>query len=164
MKAKSKIFILSQPVQSGKTTRLQKWLQNKDAAGILTPNVNGKRVLNDIAEKKYYELELNENADGIKVGKFVFSNVTLDIAKSILRKQKNVGHDWLIVDEVGKLEIERNEGLEPVITELISYFKMEDVNGNLLLVIRDYLLETAITYYDLQDAIVLDRAFFKESN
>jgi hypothetical protein len=41
---------------------------------------------------------------------------------------------------------------------------MEDVNGNLLLVIRDYLLETAITYYDLQDAIVLDRAFFKESN
>ena len=55
-------------MQSGKTTLLQKWLENKDAAGILTPDVNSKRILFDIAEKKEYELELNENSEGIKVG------------------------------------------------------------------------------------------------
>ena len=162
MKAKNKIFILSQPVQSGKTTLLQKWLENKDAAGILTPDVNGKRILFDISEKKQDELELSENSEGIKVGKFVFSSDTFDKAKSILRKHKSLGHDWLVVDEVGKLEIERKDGLEPVITELITHYKSEDVKGNLLLVIRDYLLEKAISDYELQDAIVLSRALFED--
>lgn len=162
MKYKNKIFILSQPVQTGKTTVLQKWLQNKDISGILTPDVNGKRVLFDVAEKTTYELELNVNSEGIKVGKFVFSHDTFDLAKSILRKQKNAGHDWLVVDEVGKLEIERQEGLEPVITELIGHYKREDVKGNLLLVIRDYLLETAIAHYELYDAIVVNKYFFED--
>ena len=151
-------------MQSGKTTLLQKWLENKDAAGILTPDVNGKRILFDIAEKKQYELELSENSKGIKVGKFVFSSNTFDKAKSILRKHKSLGHDWLVVDEVGKLEIESKEGLEPVITELIKHYKGEYIKGNLLLVIRDYLLEKAISDYELQDAIILKRGFFEESN
>lgn len=155
---------MSQPVQSGKTTLLQKWLETKNAAGILTPDVNGKRVLYDVAEKKFYELELNENSGGIKVGKFEFNKDNFEVAKSILRKQKKAGLDWLVVDEVGKLEIERKEGLEPVITELIMHYKSEDAKGNLLLVIRDYLLDTAIAQYALQDAIVLDKAFFEESN
>jgi tRNA-binding EMAP/Myf-like protein len=46
-----------------------------------------------------------------------------------------------VVDEVGKLEIEREEGLEPVISELVSYYKSEKAVGKLLLVIRDYLLK-----------------------
>ncbi len=151
-------------MQSGKTTLLQKWLENKDAAGILTPDVNSKRILFDIAEKKAYELELNENSEGIKVGKFMFSSNAFEVAKSILRKQKKAGLDWLVVDEVGRLEIERKEGLEPVITELIMHYKSEDVKGNLLLIVRDYLLDLAIAHYALQDAIVLDRVFFEESN
>jgi molybdopterin-guanine dinucleotide biosynthesis protein A/nucleoside-triphosphatase THEP1 len=149
-------------VQSGKTTLLQKWLKNKVAAGILTPDVNGKRVLYDIAEKATYELELNENSEGIKIGKFVFSSDTFELAKSVKKKKKNASHDWLVVDEVGKLEIERKEGLEPVIAELITHYKSEDAKGNLLLVIRDYLLEKAIADYELQDAIVLKRAFFED--
>jgi hypothetical protein len=44
------------------------------------------------------------------------------------------------------------------------HYKSEDPKGNLLLVIRDYLLDTAIAQYALQDAIVFDKAFFEESN
>ena len=43
------VFILTAPIQSGKTTSLTEWIKNKtNVAGILTPVINGKRVFQNI--------------------------------------------------------------------------------------------------------------------
>ncbi len=60
----SKIYILTGPVNSGKTTKLMNWVEKKsNVGGILTPVVDGKRHLYSIASQKYkiFELEnINE--------------------------------------------------------------------------------------------------------
>jgi molybdopterin-guanine dinucleotide biosynthesis protein A len=66
-----------------------------------------------------------------------------------------------VIDEIGRLEIDHSSGFEPMVSECIESVKTSSHNTKLLLVIRDYLLEKAIAYYQLQDAIVLPRAFFE---
>jgi molybdopterin-guanine dinucleotide biosynthesis protein A/nucleoside-triphosphatase THEP1 len=158
----NRIFILSQPIQTGKTTLLQNWLADqKSTGGILTPDVDGKRKLYDIANHKYYDLQLDDNAAGIRIGRFVFDEKAFEQARLLLLKSVNQ-YDWLVADEVGRLEINENEGLEPAISEVIETYKQPG-NGKLLLVIRDYLLQEAIQYYCLQGAEILPRGFFGDT-
>lgn len=68
--------------------------------------------------------------------------------------------DWVIVDEVGKLEIEQHTGIEPALSQIIDLYKV-NAKGSLLLVIRDYLLEQAIAHYKLNAVTILDKSFFE---
>lgn len=162
---KNNIYILSQPIQTGKTSLLMRWTeQQENIAGILTPDVGGKRKLYDIAQKRYYNLQLNEHDEGVRIGRFVFDKGVFNYAQQVIHKSVDAEPDWLIIDEAGRLEIDRNEGLEPAVSETIRHFRTSSANTRLLLVIRDYLLNDAITHYGLQDAVVLDRTFFESQN
>src|SRR6476660_5088570 len=122
----SNIYILSQPIQTGKTTLLQTWLKGQsNAGGILTPDVNGKRKLFDIATQTYFDLQLNEGDEGIRIGKFVFDTGIMQKARAILLDSKQQAYDWLVVDEVGRLEMDRKEGLEPALSDIIHHFKTQ---------------------------------------
>lgn len=161
----STIYILSQPIQSGKTTLLQEWVQTQNSVGgILTPDIDGKRKLLDISTNTYYDLQLAEHEDGIRIGKFVFDAVVLQQSQTILGKAIKQQFEWVVVDEVGKLEMDRKEGLEPVLSEVIHYFKTQQTSTKLLLVIRDYLLQDAIHYYGLEDAQLLPSSFFLQQS
>jgi len=59
---------------------------------------------------------------------------------------------FLIIDEIGRLELNQNKGLEPALGVVINKFINKEVSGNLILVIRDYLLEECIEKYQLQEA------------
>ena len=158
----NQIFILSQPVKSGKTTLLKSWVDAQDnVVGILTPDVNDTRMLYEIAEKTYYKFQTHNNENSIGIGKFLFDNSAFNTAQDILLQGLKKQHSWMIVDEVGRLEIEGKLGLEPRLTQLIHAYKNHQVKGNLLLVIRDYLLQDAIDYYQIPRAEVLDESFFK---
>lgn len=158
----SNIFILSQPIQTGKTTLLMNWIGTQQkVGGILTPDVDDRRKLYDIATTQYHNLQLDESSEGINVGRFVFSKDVFSHAQAILAQSVEKQYSWVIVDEIGRLEMDRKEGLEPAIGELIHHYKTHPTAGNLLLVIRDYLLEPAITYYGLESATVLPSDFFK---
>jgi len=155
------IFILSRPVQSGKTTLLQNWLKDKkNVGGILTPDENGLRKLIDLASGKKYDLQLKEDAQGLKIGRFVFDETVFQTANEALMKTIAQHDDWIIADEIGKLEIMQGKGLEPSVSRLIEHFTKHKTSTKLLLVIRDYLLDDAIDHYQLQDAKILPADFF----
>jgi molybdenum cofactor guanylyltransferase len=157
----SNIFILSQPIQSGKTTLLQKWIANKkQIGGILTPDVNGKRKLLSISEQTLYDFQLNETDEGTRIGRFVFDEKVFAKARQLLLNEIEEIYEWIVIDEIGRLEIDQIKGLEPAISEVIKHVQTKQSNTKLVLVVRDYLLQEAIEKYHLQDAIILDETFF----
>ena len=161
--AKNNIYLLSQPIQTGKTTLLLNWVKRqRNVAGILTPDVNGIRKLYDISGKDHYRLQLDEGEEGISIGRFVFDRKGFETAQHLLNESMKKSSGWIVVDEVGRLEMDRNEGLEPALGNLVNRFKQHAQTGaKLLLVIRDYLLNQAIAHYKLEGAIVLPRSFFE---
>jgi molybdopterin-guanine dinucleotide biosynthesis protein A len=161
----NRIFILSEPIQTGKTTLLKHWAtMQPNIAGILTPDVDHKRKLYDLNKHVYYDLQLNSTDKGLSIGRFIFDESVFMQAQQILKEAQYGNHEWVVVDEIGRLEMESKKGLEPYVTDLIAYYKNENTSGNLLLVIRDYLLEAAVKHYQLQDAIVLPKHFFDSPN
>lgn len=162
MTKRPNIYILSKPIQSGKTTLLYAWCKQQTAVGgILTPDVNGKRVLYDIANKQYHTFQLSDDEVGLKIGRFTFSSKGFELGKSCINASTQQGLTWTIIDEVGRLEINQKQGFEPTITEIIEWFKHTSTQQNLVLVIRDYLLLEAIKHYQLQNAIIIDDSFLQ---
>ncbi|MCD6063180.1 MAG: hypothetical protein K0R82_1091 [Flavipsychrobacter sp.] len=161
-----RIYIFTRAVHSGKTTTLQQWLRNTGvkAGGILTPNVDGKRMLYDISEDKYYEMEAAADApdsECLLVGKYRFTKESFRIAREILERELKQPSDWLIVDEIGKLELEDKMGLEPTITHIINSYKNIDGQNKLMLVIRNYLLDEACERYQLNTDMIINKHFFE---
>lgn len=159
--SQSDIYILSQPIQTGKTTLLQSWLKEQThVAGFLTPDVDGLRMLYDIQRQTYHPLQvLTPDINTTSIGRFNFSNAGFNKAQSILNEASNY-QGWVIVDEVGRLEINQKKGLEPALSALIEQVKSTQNTPALLLVIRDYLLEEAIAHYGLSEANVIPAFYF----
>jgi nucleoside-triphosphatase THEP1 len=126
------IFILTGPIQTGKTTSLEKWIISQpDVRGILTPVIDGKRMFRDIETGQLFMMEAKENESEVwKIGKFVFSKVQFERAEKILLKAGNT-NGWLVIDEVGPLELQE-KGFLHVIKKLLAERK-----GPILLVVRD---------------------------
>ncbi len=156
-KMSSSIFILTGPVHSGKTTWLcEQVVANKNCAGILQPVVDGRRTMYDIHSGTSMLLEANDTDEYvIKVGRYTFLRIAFDRAKNQLISAVHLEKEWLIIDEIGKLEIEQNDGLEPTVSELIQMRLNNQLSPKLLLVIRDYLLDDAIKKYGLDNASVM---------
>ena len=140
------------------------WLEKKPkvAAGFLTPDVDGKRKLYDIAAKAYHDFEKDAETcpDHTQIGTFIFDNAIFKYGQDILLNATKQWPRWLVIDEVGKLEMEQKQGWEPVLTNVIKLHNDTDNECDMLLVVRDYLLNDAIAHYGLHAAIVLDKKFF----
>lgn len=150
-------MIFSRPIRSGKTTELKAAIPYMGKVnGILCPDRDDVRYLYDISAQKTYPLETTEPLEttSFELGRFHFLYTGFEKARKILLDTLYEQADWTIVDEVGKLEMQRNAGLEPALSQLIGHFKDGRQSGNLLLVVRDFLLERAIEHYALQEAIV----------
>lgn len=157
MAANKPIVIFSRAVRTGKTTALQRWTEGREnIGGILTPDEHGMRKLLDIASGKKYDLQADEHFTGetITIGRFVFNAAVMERAKQLLHESLNRSPVWLVIDEVGKLEVEQHAGLEPAVIQIIHHYQSGRAEGRLLLVIRDSLLEKAIEKYGLQNAEV----------
>ncbi|MCU0440865.1 MAG: NTP transferase domain-containing protein [Bacteroidia bacterium] len=158
----SNVYIYSQPIQTGKTSRLVKWAaHNPKVGGILTPDIDGRRKLYSLANQTVCDFELSETDEGIRIGRFVFDANTFAKARQLLLHDTLQPFEWVIVDEIGRLELDRNEGLEPALSQIIQQQLKHPIKTKLLLVIRDYLLDQAIAKYRLQDAVILGNTFFE---
>ena len=124
------IYLLSAPVQSGKTTSLINWsAARKDVYGILTPVIKGKRVFMNAQTREQFPMEASGDEETITVGRFVFSKTGFDKAIQVIRDA--ISKDgWLIIDEIGPLEL-RGEGFSEVLKEVLVRR-----NDKLLLVVR----------------------------
>lgn len=154
-----RICILSEPIRSGKTTALMQWVkQQTHVAGFLTPDADDLRKLYDLASQKIYDLQVPAAHDNtVHIGHFDFDKAVFAHAQQLMRDALNNDPAWLVIDEIGRLELDRKEGLEPALSEVIRHYNAGKGTGRLLLVIRDYLLEPCIAHYQLQDAVIWHR-------
>jgi nucleoside-triphosphatase THEP1 len=149
---KKKICILTGVIQTGKTTSLLNWAQNKNNIfGIVTPVIEGKRFFLDTHTNKKFEMEADGNKEeALSVGKYFFSKQAFEKANSIIRANMNKP-GWLVIDEIGPLEL-KGEGFAQVLKEIV-----ENQNGEqtLLLVVRESILEEVKKSFQLTEAIVI---------
>ncbi|MCX8011356.1 MAG: hypothetical protein N3A61_09400 [Ignavibacteria bacterium] len=145
------IYIFCDKVHSGKTSRLMEWIKNlNNVDGILAPIVNGRRHLLAIKSNETRVLEISNpdvNAKIVSVGKYFFNEEVFKWGRQVLTKAFNSNIHWLIVDEVGILELDE-KGLEPAIGVIINQAKLK-FEINVVLVVRDSLVEDVIQKYNL---------------
>lgn len=141
-------IILTGEVQTGKTTALQKWLNGKDARGILSPVVNGVRTLYAIREGIYIPFQSTVSTpETISIGRYHFYKQAFDQANEILSKE--VMADWCIIDEIGPLELQ-GHGFFSALETL-----QKNASSNLLLVVRSSLLGEVQGKFSLHQARVI---------
>lgn len=145
-----KIKIVTGKIHSGKTTSLFKFIgEHKNADGILTPIVNNKRTLYHISTKTIKEFEaVTLSSNTVSVGKYHFLKESFTWANKKIIESFNSSAEYLIIDEIGKLEL-RGEGFHKSTKEILG--KLNNSNSILILVIRDYLLDEILKYYNIME-------------
>ncbi|HMK27654.1 MAG TPA: nucleoside-triphosphatase [Chitinophagaceae bacterium] len=142
------IFILTAPIQSGKTTSLISWSANRnDVHGILTPVVGAKRVFMNAETREQFPMEAAGEEETLVVGRFAFSKAGFDKAIQIIRDA--VSKDgWLVIDEIGPLEL-KGEGFCSVLKEVLA-----QRNNKFLIVMREGLEQQVKEYFSIGTATV----------
>ena len=134
------IRILTGEIKTGKTTTLANWVKNKsNVGGILTPVKNGVRCFYSILDETYFAMQATENdKETLTIGKFVFSVSAFEEASLQLQKcTTNANLKYLIIDEIGPLELIDNLGFYNL---LITLLKMNR-DWELILVVRLAMLQ-----------------------
>lgn len=146
-----KIHILTGPVHTGKTTRLMHWASSqKNIDGIFQPIIDEKRFIYNIASRTLKMLESPSNSIDekvIKIGNYRFSKDVFLWAQNALLNSLDKNLEWLIIDEIGPLELD-GYGLEPAVSIILS--EDEKYEGNILCVVRDPMLEKFVEHYGLK--------------
>jgi len=150
--AGGRIFILTGPIQTGKTTSLVNWsAKRNDVFGILTPVVNGKRVFMNAHSGEQFPMEAGETeTEVLTIGKFVFSKISFDRAQQIIRDSSDK-EGWLVIDEIGPLEL-KGEAFHNGLKEVLCHRQEKQ---KILLVVRDTLIERVKELFELSDVIVI---------
>jgi nucleoside-triphosphatase THEP1/ABC-type thiamin/hydroxymethylpyrimidine transport system permease subunit len=147
-----RFFVLTGPIETGKTTSLVKWSEKRnDVFGILTPVVNGKRTFMNVHARHLFEMEATDNETGkLFVGRFIFSKAGFEKAIQIIRDSVHK-EGWMVIDEIGPMEL-RGEGFCEAVKEIIS-------SGNkrqkVLLVVREGLVDKVKNFFQINEAVVI---------
>lgn len=154
-----RIYILTGPIQTGKTTALMNWcLAKTTVAGILTPIVNEKRKFFNISNKEIFDMEADDKEKNIlSIGKYNFSQVAFSKAEQIILEPLLSNIQYLVIDEIGPLEI-KGEGFYNATKELLQ----NDLSVNIILVVRKNLLLDIIKLFDLEknNLHIVEKSFF----
>lgn len=156
------IVVFSAPIQSGKTTALQAWCQCKASIdGVLMPDVAGGRQFYHIASDLYIPVEVAnpKTFEGsiISVGKYHFSASAFTSANAILMNAWKQQPHWLVIDEIGKLEL-NGEGLFPSFSGILPSYHQCPSSTNLLIVVRDSLYETVVSTFRIGEHQLISSA------
>ncbi|MCR9050598.1 MAG: hypothetical protein ACE362_10735 [Phaeodactylibacter xiamenensis] len=74
----------------------------------------------------------------------------MQMARQTLLEDSRQNYDWVVVDEVGKLEV-AGDGLEPAVTKLAQHYKSGAASGRLLLVVREHMVEKVAHYLGIEE-------------
>ncbi len=146
-----KFYLLSGTVRSGKTTSLQEWLKSvSGAAGILAPVVRGKRYVLDILSGRKRLLDADQSTARIlSIGPHRFDKKTFLWARNVLFTAWEEKPPWLVIDEIGPLELS-GQGLEPIIRTIVAQAYRQE-HTRLILVVRKSLIRQVYTYFKLPE-------------
>jgi nucleoside-triphosphatase THEP1 len=145
---RNEVFILTGAIHSGKTTSLVKFLKDKNASGILTPVINGRRFFLDVKSKEQFAMEAERGEmERIDVGRFHFSKRNFEKARNIISANvESIG--WLVIDEIGPLEL-RGEGFAETLKEILK-----QRHEKILLVVRAGLTDDVKSFFQIEATIV----------
>jgi nucleoside-triphosphatase THEP1 len=90
----------------------------------------------------------NQSGNTISIGKYNFLKKSFEWANEKILDGFNQKPEWMIIDEIGKLEL-MGEGLDKSIIDALRISAKH--NTKLILVVRDYLLEKVISRYGLNE-------------
>lgn len=150
------IYLLTGSIHTGKTTLLMQWASSQiNIDGIFQPVIDEKRFIYHIATRTLKMLEVPSNSTDekvIKIGDYRFNKDVFSWAQNVLLNSLDKNLDWLIIDEIGPLELD-GKGLEPIITKIFE--ENEKFSGKILCVVRDSLLDKFVEHYKLEDRFTL---------
>ena len=151
------IFIFSDQIGAGKTTILKTWTQNKPTVtGFLSVKIDGKRFFDNLKTGEKRPMEI-ENSD-LKIGKFSFDPEIFLWAEKELLKQYQSDKEWLIIDEIGPLEIRKNQGFHALILKIIQ--ENPASKPKIIFVVRDFMVAEFIDKYKFSHAKILSKNYF----
>jgi len=142
------IIIFTRAIRTGKTTELMNWCKSRNnVAGILMPEVDGKRKILNIKTGETIEAECaapeKTNEPIINIGHFSFYASAFEKGNEILLQALEDQPRWLVIDELGKLELQK-KGFYNAIKAIVD----ADLKAtNVVVVIRDVLLIDAISLF-----------------
>lgn len=159
-----KVFILTGHIGQGKTTFIQKIVENFQSKGIAVGGIYSPRVMEgettvgyDIIDINTTEKEvfLRQNTldDNMKIGRFNINLQGLQKGVKAIKDSNNTANTQIVViDEVGLLELQ-NQGWAGNIEELVR-----SSQNHILLVIRDRFVEKVIEKWELNNYQVFNIA------
>ena len=98
-----------------------------------------------------------EQEHGVAVGPFVFDGRVFEWGQAELRRA--TPPSWIIVDEVGPLEMKRKAGLEPAVGELLRAVAEGACESDVIVVVRPSLRGTIASHFGLPESICDDVSF-----
>ena len=157
---KHNIVLLTGETQSGKTTLLQSFCKTySNTGGILTPVVNGKRKFYNIRTKEVFNMEAFGAEEQLYVNKYIFTAAAFKKgASQLLAASKQNENQYLIVDQVGPLEIRLQQGFYAALQEILQL----GLYRILILVVRPSLIRELQLLPGLQETMLLSIAGCKD--
>jgi nucleoside-triphosphatase len=134
-------IVLSDKIKSGKTNSLMRFAQKmQNTAGIICPDENNLRIVYNPYDKTKHVFQLPQilNDDDVQIGEYIFAESGFAFARETLMSALNTDAEYIIVDEVGKLEL-IGEGLQPTFSAFMKA-AIPLPGKTIILVIRDTLL------------------------
>lgn len=158
---RNQVYILSDAIRTGKTTALKKWIeQAPNITGFLSPEIDGKRMFQNIETGELIPME-TERKDLI-VGKFAFGSKSFAyVENEILKECKKGTASFVVLDEVGPLEIDKSLGFHELLIQLQQVSNSD--KSNLLFVVRDYCLEAFLRKYNFENVLTFNLEQFKNN-
>ncbi|GAA4332087.1 nucleoside-triphosphatase [Flaviaesturariibacter amylovorans] len=147
------VFLLTGPIESGKTTALATWANDREeVCGILMPGTGADRRFLDIATGASWPASAEPgSAEAFTVGRYSFSIAAFARAENVLLEAVKKAGGWLLIDEIGKLEL-AGQGFDATLRHLLHAGTQKASPTALVLVVRDSLVDAIQERYGLAAA------------
>ncbi len=143
-------YILTGKTGIGKTTYLSNWIKDKSTDGILAPIIKGKRHLQHISSNQIKLLEVDneiENKKTISVGRYLLDEEIFEWAREKLLQSFKANPEYLIIDEIGPLEL-NNKGIEPAVSQILKSIDNQN-KIKFIFVVRENLIDSFLKHFNL---------------
>jgi len=150
------IYILTGNIRTGKTTALINWAADRtDVGGFVTPDSLNGRILKRLGREGLEPLEQDQPSTDVKivkVGKFSFYQKAFDLGDQWIKEDlEDSRNKYIVIDEIGKLELQ-GKGWSKALRDILKH---DWSDRNLILVVRESLLEEVQGRFDIHDASIV---------